>query len=142
MLLIWINSLNWRFCLLVGVLLAGLPALGWSQQYRSKILIDHADTLEEGSALSLEQLEQQLDDLTEPYARASTTRHLARQSWLHFRSACRWLRTVSGCLSEGIRELALRDRPTPPEHDSPTDWNRHRPLHEAVQRHRCPDGRE
>jgi len=69
----------WRICLLVGVLLIGLPVSSWSQQYRSKILIDHDDTLEEGSALSLEQLEQQLDDLTEPYARASTTRHLARQ---------------------------------------------------------------
>lgn len=59
--------------------MAGLPAPVWSQQYRSKILIDHADTLEKGSELSLQQLEQQLDDLTEPYARASTTRHLARQ---------------------------------------------------------------
>ncbi len=71
--------MNWRICLLVGVLLIGLPVSSWSQQYRSKILIDHADTLVEGSALSLEQLEQQLADLTEPYARASTTRHLARQ---------------------------------------------------------------
>ncbi len=71
--------MNWRCCLLAGALLLGLPTSSWSEQYRSKILIDHAETLEEGSALSLEQLEQQLDDLTEPYARASTTRHMARQ---------------------------------------------------------------
>jgi len=72
---------NWRFFLAVGILLAatGLPFSSWSEQYRSKILIDHGGTLEEGAALSLEQLEQQLDNLTEPYARASTTRHLARQ---------------------------------------------------------------
>lgn len=56
-----------------------LASSAWPQQYRSKILIDHGDTLETGTDLSLEQLEQQLDDLTDPYARASTTRHLARQ---------------------------------------------------------------
>ena len=64
---------------LILVMAVCLSTSTWSQQYRSKILIDNRDTLEKGAALSLEQLEQQLDSLTDPYARSSTTRHLARQ---------------------------------------------------------------
>jgi len=68
------------FFILTGVWLLATAWSGtaWSEQYRSKVLIDHSDTLETGTALSLAQLEQQLADLTEPYARASTSRHLAR----------------------------------------------------------------
>jgi len=73
--------MSWRFCSLTCIL---LMTMGWStpvgsQQYRSKILIDPGETLEKGSVLSVEQLEQQLDSLTDAYARATTTRYLAQQ---------------------------------------------------------------
>lgn len=48
-------------------------------QYRSKMLIDPTGALEKGTAQSIEQLEQQLDALTDPYAKASVSRHLARE---------------------------------------------------------------
>ncbi len=85
------------------------PGLVWSQQYRSKILIDHSDTLQQGSVLSLEQLEQQLDDLTEPYARASTSRHLARQyiqQGQHDKAIEYYQEALK---SEGLSEIADRE---------------------------------
>jgi len=109
MFLIWITSLNWRFYFLAGVLLVCLPVSSWSQQYRSKVLIDHSDTLEEGSALSLEQLEQQLGNLTEPYARASTTRHLARQ-YIQLGQYDKAIGYYTEALeSEGLSEIADRE---------------------------------
>ncbi len=96
---------------MVGFFLAAtaLPDSARSEQYRSKILIDHTGTLEDGSALSLEQLEQQLDNLTEPYARASTSRHLARQ-YIQQEEYDKAIGYYEEALkSEGLSEIADRE---------------------------------
>jgi effector-binding domain-containing protein len=47
-------------------------------QYRSKILIDPGNALSAGVAQSIGQLENQINAMTDPYAKSSTGRHLAR----------------------------------------------------------------
>ncbi len=73
--------MRWQvlFPALLSLLTLCLPATVMAQQYRSKVLIDHGDTLEKGTALSIEQLENQLTTLTDAYARSSTSRYLAQQ---------------------------------------------------------------
>lgn len=69
-----------RFLQILMVLLVlCMPVIAGAQQYRSKVLIDHGDTLEKGMALSIEQLETQLESVTDAYARSSTSRYLAQQ---------------------------------------------------------------
>lgn len=63
---------------LLAVLLLPAWALAEDGQYRSKVLIDPGGALSEGVSQSIEQLEQQLDGISDSYAKASTGRHLAR----------------------------------------------------------------
>ena len=65
----------------VGVVLAGgvVPAgLAEQGQYRSKILLNPGGAIDKGAELSIEQLEQQIDSIEQPYAKSSAGRHLAR----------------------------------------------------------------
>ncbi len=64
------------FALILTTLSTGLRSE--DGQYRSKVLIDPSGALEKGTAQSVEQLEQQLDSLSDPYAKAAASRHIAR----------------------------------------------------------------
>jgi len=97
----------------MGVMLisALLPASLYPEegQYRSKILIDATGALEKGTALSIEQLEQQLDSLTDPYAKASVTRHLARQYIEHGEYEKAIAFYEAALEADGLSEIADRE---------------------------------
>ena len=67
-----------------GLLLAGLALVLAAQvgaqdgQYRSKIRLDQGDSLSVGAGLSIADLEQQINSISDAYAKSSAGRHLAR----------------------------------------------------------------
>lgn len=110
---VWIINVARRVCTRTGILLLAIalsaPLQSEEGQYRSRILIDPAGALEKGTAQSVEQLEQQLDSLTDPYAIASTTRHLARQ-YIELRQYDKAIAYYRAALdAEGLSDIADRE---------------------------------
>jgi hypothetical protein len=62
---------------LLLLLIVSPLALGQGQ-YRSRIMIDPLGEMGKGSEMSVAELEGQIDSISDPYARSSATRHLAR----------------------------------------------------------------
>ncbi|MEH6634203.1 MAG: tetratricopeptide repeat protein, partial [Halioglobus sp.] len=62
------------------VLMSLVPATVAQQQgqYRSRILLTPGSELDKGAELSIEELEQQIGSIEQPYAKSSAGRHLAR----------------------------------------------------------------
>ena len=66
---------------IVALLLMALVPASLAQQqgqYRSKILLTPGSELDKGAELSIEELEQQIGSIEQPYAKSSAGRHLAR----------------------------------------------------------------
>ena len=76
----WIKPV--RACLLplLFALLLGSPATSQAEQgqYRSKILLTPGGAMDKGAELSIDELEQQIGSIEQPYAKSSAGRHLAR----------------------------------------------------------------
>lgn len=94
---------------LMMLLVLCIPVMAGAQQYRSKVLIDHGDTLEKGTALSIEQLETQLESVSDAYARSSTSRYLAQQYMQQgdHDKAINYYQTAIE--SEGLSDIANRE---------------------------------
>ena len=78
-------------------------------QYRSRILIDPLGELGKGSEMSAEELEGQIDSISDPYARSSATRHLARHyvQQQDYASAIDYYRQALA--AEGLSDIANRE---------------------------------
>tara|TARA_R110002110_G_scaffold415561_1_gene650746 strand:- start:45037 stop:46818 length:1782 start_codon:yes stop_codon:yes gene_type:complete len=77
-------------------------------QYRSKILLDPVGELGQGSQLSIDELEQQISSITDPYAKSSAGRHLARHyvEAKDYGKAVAFYREALG--AEGLSDIANR----------------------------------
>ncbi len=92
--------------------MAGTSPLSSAQevgQYRSHILLDPEGQLGSANALSTEQLEQQIDSISEPYARSSATRHLARHyvEQKDYQAAINWYQQALA--ADGLSAVANRE---------------------------------
>lgn len=78
-------------------------------QYRSRILLDPLGEIGVGSEMSVQELEQQIDAITDPYARSSATRHLARHyvAQKNYPAAIDWYRQALE--AEGLSAVANRE---------------------------------
>ena len=79
----WIERVNGHLPFLICVVLAsgsGFSALAPAAQgqYRSKVLIVADDEMAKDAGLSIEELEQRIESIEQPYAKSSAGRHLAR----------------------------------------------------------------
>jgi tetratricopeptide (TPR) repeat protein len=96
-----------RLVLLVSMCLHASLAL--AQQYRSKVLIDPSGALGKDVALSVEQLEQQLDSISDPYAKSTAGRHLAR----HYVEQKQYDKAINyyqqALEAEGLSDIANRE---------------------------------
>ena len=102
-----------RLSLIILVLLCCLLAVSRSfaeeGQYRSKILLTPAGEIGQGAELSIEELEQQIDSIDQPYARSSAGRHLARHyvEQEDYDKAIAYYREA--LLAEGLSDVANRE---------------------------------
>ena len=76
----WIKPVRAYLLPLLCALLLGSPATSQAEQgqYRSKILLTPGGAMDKGAELSIDELEQQIGSIEQPYAKSSAGRHLAR----------------------------------------------------------------
>ncbi len=107
----WINTVLRPSCLgLLGVLLASSPAaIAESGQYRSKVLLSPTGEMAKGAGLSIEELEQQIDAIDQPYAKSSAGRHLAR----HYVERGEYAKAIeyyeTALAAQGLADIANRE---------------------------------
>lgn len=96
-------------CLVLLVPMCLLASLALAQQYRSKVLIDPSGSLGKDVALSVEQLEQQLNSINDPYAKSTAGRHLAR----HYVEQKQYDKAINyyqqALAAEGLSDIANRE---------------------------------
>ncbi|KZX58958.1 hypothetical protein A3709_15460 [Halioglobus sp. HI00S01] len=98
--------------LLLALLLSQFVAVALAQdtgQYRSRVLLDPLGDIGKGSEMSLQELEQSIDSIRDPYARSSATRHLARHyvNEGDYPAAIAWYREA--LRSDGLSAVANRE---------------------------------
>ncbi len=95
-------------CLVSAVLAANAPAAEQGQ-YRSRVEVVPADSVDRGRELSVEELERQIDSIEDPYARSSAGRHLARHyvEQKEYDKAIDYYRTALA--ARGLSEVANRE---------------------------------
>lgn len=97
----------------IALLLAGTASAQEQGQYRSRIQLDPLGEIGRGSEISVDELEQQIDGIRDPYARSSATRHLARHyvEQKDYASAIAWYREAldAGGLSDVANREMLRE---------------------------------
>lgn len=78
-------------------------------QYRSRILLDPLDKLGQGSEVSTEELEKQINSISDPYTKSSAGRHLAR----HYVQQKDYARAIDyyqqALASDGLSPIANRE---------------------------------
>lgn len=79
-----------------------------AEQYRSKLYLDPNKQLNESSSVSLKDLEQQINTMTDAYGKSSTGRYLARHyvNEKNYPKAIEYYRTALG--AEGLSDVANR----------------------------------
>lgn len=101
--------LKYLFLLLIWI----APAVLSQGQYRSRIMIDPLGELGKGSEIPVEELEGQIESISDPYARSSATRHLARHyvQQQDYASAIEYYRQAlaAGGLSDVANREMLRE---------------------------------
>jgi tetratricopeptide (TPR) repeat protein len=94
---------------LCAVAVLSPPGSAQEGQYRSKIRIDPLGDTSQGAGLSIEELEQQINSIAEPYARSSAGRHLAR----HFVEQGEYDKAIeyyqSALTAKGLSDIANRE---------------------------------
>lgn len=94
---------------LCAVAVVSPPGSAQEGQYRSKIRIDPLGDTSQGAGLSIEELEQQINAIAEPYARSSAGRHLAR----HFVEQGEYDKAIeyyqSALTAKGLSDIANRE---------------------------------
>ncbi len=95
-------------CLLLCLGLS-IASRGEDGQYRSKIRIDSGNELARGAGISIEELEQQIGSIADPYAKSSAGRHLARHyvEQEQFDKAIEYYQTA--LRSKGLDDIANRE---------------------------------
>lgn len=85
-----------------------LPVLAQGQ-YRSRIMVDPMGDMTKGGEISVQELEQQIDSISDPYARSSATRHLARHyvQQKDYASAIDYYRQALA--ADGLSDVANRE---------------------------------
>lgn len=78
-------------------------------QYRSRILLDPLGEIGRGSEMSVDEIEEQIDSIRDPYARSSATRHLARHyvNQGDYPAAVQWY--SEALATGGLSDVANRD---------------------------------
>lgn len=78
-------------------------------QYRSRILLDPLGEIGRGSEMSVDEIEDQIDSIRDPYARSSATRHLARHyvNRGDYPAAIQWY--TEALATGGLSDVANRD---------------------------------
>lgn len=103
------HRLSFLTLLLLFFLLAVSRSFAEQGQYRSKILLTPAGEIGQGAELSIEELEQQIDSIEQPYARSSAGRHLAR----HYVEQGDYDKAIAyyreALLAEGLSAVANRE---------------------------------
>jgi tetratricopeptide (TPR) repeat protein len=86
-----------------------IPGRGEEGQYRSRIRIDSGNELARGAGISIEELEQQIGSIADPYAKSSAGRHLARHyvEREQFDKAIEYYQTA--LRSKGLDDIANRE---------------------------------
>ena len=92
--------------IIVFILLVLLVQEAVAEQYRSKLFLDPSKQLSESSLLSLKDLEQQINSMTNAYSKSSTGRYLARHyvKEKDYVKAIEYYRTALN--AEGLSEVA------------------------------------
>ncbi len=108
-----ISSRGLLTVVLVTLLLSSAAIAQEQGQYRSRIMLDPLGEIGKGSEMSVDELEQQIDGIRDPYARSSATRHLARHyvEQKDYPSAIAWYREAltAGGLSDVANREMLRE---------------------------------
>jgi tetratricopeptide (TPR) repeat protein len=104
-----INRLPWRAISALLALVLALASQGQEGQYRSKIRIDPAGDVNQGAGLSIDELEQQIDSISDSYAKSSAGRHLAR----HFVEQGQYDKAIeyyqTALAASGLSDIANRE---------------------------------
>lgn len=97
------------FRLAVACLLCASAVAQQSGPYRSRILLDPLGELERGSEFSIDELEREIASISDPYARSSATRHLARHYVQQgdYAAAAAWYRDALA--AGGLADVANRE---------------------------------
>ena len=100
-----VSLLGASLALVLGLSCADLAAQG---QYRSKILLTPGGAMDKGAELTIEELEQQIGSIDQPYAKSSAGRHLARHyvEMGEYAKAIDYYRTALA--AQGLSEIANR----------------------------------
>ncbi len=103
------HRLSFLTLVLLFCLLAVSRSFAEEGQYRSKILLTPAGEIGQGAELSIEELEQQIGSIEQPYAKSSAGRHLAR----HYVEQGDYDKAIAyyreALLAEGLSDVANRE---------------------------------
>jgi tetratricopeptide (TPR) repeat protein len=99
-----------RLLLPLGLsLVLAAPGVAQDGQYRSKIRLDQGDSLSAGAGLSIAELEQQINSISDAYAKSSAGRHLAR----HYVEQKQYAKAIefyqTALAAEGLSDVANRE---------------------------------
>jgi tetratricopeptide (TPR) repeat protein len=110
----WINRMHHCLLLLICVVLVsgtGFSAFTRAEQgqYRSKVLLSPDGEMNRGAELSIEELEQQIKAIDQPYAKSSAGRHLARHyvEQGEYDKAIEYYQTA--LVAQGLSDIANRE---------------------------------
>jgi len=98
-----------RFVLLLMAVMVSAVTLAEGGQYRSKVLLSPVGEMDKNAGMSIEELEQQINAIAEPYAKSSAGRHLARHyvNQGDYNKALEYYQTALA--GEGLSDIANRE---------------------------------
>lgn len=98
-----------RYLLLLVSIWLAATAVAQDGQYRSKVQLEQGDTLSQGAGLSIQELEQQINTISDSYAKSSAGRHLAR----HYVEQKEYAKAIdfyqTALAAEGLSDVANRE---------------------------------